>query len=85
MFEAPSILFAAAGAAVFVAAILPKVLRNAPFSMPMVFLGAGMAAFSLIPDSLTRIRSRTTALPSIWQRSASSFRSWVRDWPWTGR
>jgi NhaP-type Na+/H+ or K+/H+ antiporter len=49
MFEAPSILYAAAGAAVFVAAILPKLLRNAPFSMPMVFLGAGMAAFSLIP------------------------------------
>lgn len=49
MFEAPSILFAAAGAAVFVAAILPKLLRNAPFSMPMVFLGAGMAAFALIP------------------------------------
>lgn len=49
MFEAPSILFAAAGAAVFVAAILPKLLRNAPFSMPMVFLGAGMAVFSLIP------------------------------------
>jgi len=49
MFEAPSILFAAAGAAVFVAAILPKLLRNAPFSMPMVFLGSGMAAFSLIP------------------------------------
>jgi NhaP-type Na+/H+ or K+/H+ antiporter len=48
MFEAPSILFAAAGAAVFVAAILPKVLRNAPFSTPMVFLGAGIAAFSLI-------------------------------------
>ncbi|WP_457965321.1 cation:proton antiporter [Arthrobacter sp. D1-29] len=49
MFEAPSILFAAAGAAVFVAAILPKILRNVPFSMPMVFLGAGMVAFSLIP------------------------------------
>ena len=49
MFEASSILFAAAGAAVFVAAILPKVLRNVPFSMPMVFLGAGMAAFALIP------------------------------------
>ena len=49
MFEAPSILFAAAGAAVFVAAVLPKLLRNAPFSMPMVFLGAGLAAFSVIP------------------------------------
>ena len=50
MFEAPSILFAAAGAAVFVAAVLPKLLRNMPFSMPMVFLGAGMAAFALIPS-----------------------------------
>ncbi|WP_406634371.1 cation:proton antiporter [Pseudarthrobacter quantipunctorum] len=49
MFEAPSILFAAAGAAVFTAAVLPKLLRNMPFSMPMVFLGAGMAAFALIP------------------------------------
>ncbi|WP_426227047.1 cation:proton antiporter [Pseudarthrobacter sp. DSP2-3-2b1] len=49
MLEAPSILFAAAGLAVFVAAVLPKALRNAPFSMPMVFLGAGIAAFSLIP------------------------------------
>ncbi|PTT66545.1 cation:proton antiporter [Arthrobacter sp. HMWF013] len=49
MLEAPSILFAAAGLAVFVAAILPKALRNAPFSMPMVFLGAGLTAFSLIP------------------------------------
>ncbi|TNB76267.1 sodium:proton antiporter [Arthrobacter sp. BB-1] len=49
MFEAPSILFAAAGAAVFVAAVLPKLLRDMPFSMPMVFLGAGMAAFALIP------------------------------------
>ncbi|MFC9770639.1 MULTISPECIES: cation:proton antiporter [unclassified Pseudarthrobacter] len=49
MFEAPNILFAAAGVAVFVAAVLPKLLRNMPFSMPMVFLGAGMAAFALIP------------------------------------
>ena len=50
MFEPPSIIFAAAGIAVFVAAILPKLLRNAPLSMPMVFLGAGMAAFSLLGD-----------------------------------
>ncbi|TLM82243.1 sodium:proton antiporter [Pseudarthrobacter sp. NamE2] len=49
MFEAPSILFAAAGVAVFIAAVLPKLLRDMPFSMPMVFLGAGMAAFALIP------------------------------------
>jgi NhaP-type Na+/H+ or K+/H+ antiporter len=49
VFEAPNILFAAAGVAVFIAAVLPKLLRNMPFSMPMVFLGAGMAAFALIP------------------------------------
>ncbi|GAB5078673.1 cation:proton antiporter [Arthrobacter sp. AD-310] len=49
MFEAPNILFAAAGVAVFVAAVLPKLLRNMPFSMPMVFLSAGMASFALIP------------------------------------
>ena len=50
MFEAPSLVFAAAGIAVFVAAVLPKLLRNAPLSMPMVFLGAGMLAFTLLPD-----------------------------------
>lgn len=50
MFEAPSIVYTAAGIAVFVAAILPKLLRNAPLSMPMVFLGGGMLAFTLIPS-----------------------------------
>jgi NhaP-type Na+/H+ or K+/H+ antiporter len=49
VFEAPNILFAAAGLAVFIAAVLPKLLRDMPFSMPMVFLGAGMGAFALIP------------------------------------
>jgi NhaP-type Na+/H+ or K+/H+ antiporter len=50
MFEAASIIFAAAGLAVFVAAIVPKLLRNAPFSMPMVFLAAGFAVFWLLGD-----------------------------------
>ena len=49
MLEGPSILFAAAGVAVFIAAVLPKLLRHMPFSMPMVFLGAGMAVFALVP------------------------------------
>jgi NhaP-type Na+/H+ or K+/H+ antiporter len=49
VFEAPNILFAAAGLAVFTAAVLPKLLRDMPLSMPMVFLGAGMGAFALIP------------------------------------
>lgn len=48
--EVPSLIFAAAGLAVLVASILPKLLRNAPLSVPMVFLGAGLAAFSLIPS-----------------------------------
>ena len=50
MFEATSIVFAAAGLAVFAAAVLPKLLRNAPLSMPMVFLAAGMLAFTFIPS-----------------------------------
>jgi sodium/hydrogen antiporter len=50
LFEAPSIVFAAAGLAVLAAALLPKLLRNAPLSMPMVFLGAGMLAFTFIPS-----------------------------------
>lgn len=49
MLEGPSILFAAAGVAVFIAAVLPKLLRHMPFSMPMVFLGAGMGVFALVP------------------------------------
>lgn len=49
MLEVPSLVFAAAGMAVLVASILPRLLRNAPISMPMVFLGAGMAAFALVP------------------------------------
>lgn len=50
VFEAPSILFLAAGLAVLAAAVLPKMLRRLPLSMPMVFLGSGMLAFTLIPD-----------------------------------
>ena len=41
--------YVAAGIAVFVAAVLPRLLRNTPLSMPMVFLGAGMLAFTLMP------------------------------------
>ena len=50
MFEAPSVIFAAAGLAVFAAALLPKLLRKAPLSMPMVFLAAGILAFTFIPE-----------------------------------
>ncbi|MFI7495466.1 cation:proton antiporter [Kocuria sp. M4R2S49] len=53
MFEPPSLIFAAAGLAVFAAALLPRLLLRAPVSMPMVFLGAGAVIFSLadrLPD-----------------------------------
>ncbi|MEC5192553.1 MULTISPECIES: cation:proton antiporter [unclassified Arthrobacter] len=50
MFEAPSIIFTVAGLAVFAAALLPKLLNKAPLSMPMVFLGAGMLAFTFMPE-----------------------------------
>jgi len=46
----PSAQLFGVGVAVFVAAVLPKALRNVPISMPMVFLGAGAAAFGLIRD-----------------------------------
>ncbi|MEV4953045.1 cation:proton antiporter [Paenarthrobacter nitroguajacolicus] len=50
MFEVPSILFLSAGFAVLAAAVLPKLLRHMPLSMPMVFLGSGILAFTLLPD-----------------------------------
>lgn len=50
MFEAPSIVFLSAGFAVLAAAVLPKLLRHTPLSMPMVFLGSGMLAFTLLPE-----------------------------------
>ncbi|MUN64073.1 sodium:proton antiporter, partial [Kocuria sediminis] len=53
MFDAPSLMFAAAGLAVFAAALLPRLLMRAPVSMPMVFLGTGLAVFSVadtLPD-----------------------------------
>ncbi len=53
VFEAASIIYAAAGLAVFAAALLPRLLMRAPVSMPMVFLAAGILVFSFsrnLPD-----------------------------------
>ncbi|WP_196881490.1 cation:proton antiporter [Arthrobacter sp. CAN_A214] len=50
MFEAPSLIFAAAGLAVFAAALLPRLLMRAPVSMPMIFFGAGVLVFSVADD-----------------------------------
>jgi sodium/hydrogen antiporter len=43
-------LFAAAGLATLAAALLPRVLRHVPISVPMVFLAAGMAGFAFVPS-----------------------------------
>lgn len=50
MLDAASLMFVAAGVAVSAAAVLPRLLARAPVSMPMVFLGAGVAAFALIGE-----------------------------------
>ncbi|WP_422391278.1 cation:proton antiporter [Arthrobacter sp. N1] len=50
MFEAASIIYAAAGLAVLAAALLPRLLMRAPVSMPMVFLAAGILVFSVGKD-----------------------------------
>lgn len=44
------LLYLAGGLAMLVAALLPRLLGRAPISMPMIFVGAGMAAFTLFPD-----------------------------------
>jgi NhaP-type Na+/H+ or K+/H+ antiporter len=44
-----ALLYLAVGLATLAAALLPKALRRAPVSMPMVFLGAGVAVFALVP------------------------------------
>ncbi len=50
MFEPTSVVFTAAGLAVFAAALLPRLLMRAPISMPMVFLGAGVLIFTFAED-----------------------------------
>ncbi len=44
------LLYLAGGIATLVAALLPRLLGRVPVSMPMVFVGAGIAAFALFPD-----------------------------------
>ncbi|NOJ58953.1 cation:proton antiporter [Arthrobacter sp. 260] len=50
MFEAQSLMFVAAGIAVFAAALLPRLLMRAPVSMPMMFLAAGFLTFTFATD-----------------------------------
>ncbi|CAM3809472.1 sodium:proton antiporter [Kibdelosporangium persicum] len=43
-----ALIYAAAGAAMLAAALLPRLLGKAPISMPMVFLAVGAVAFTVI-------------------------------------
>lgn len=44
------LLYLVVGLATLVAALLPRLLGSVPVSMPMVFVGVGIAAFALFPD-----------------------------------
>jgi NhaP-type Na+/H+ or K+/H+ antiporter len=44
------LLYAAAGVATLLAALLPRLLDRAPGSMPMVFVGAGIVAFAVFEE-----------------------------------
>ena len=47
--EGSAVLYLAAGLATLAAALLPKLVKNAPVSVPMVFLATGVVAFAGIP------------------------------------
>ena len=49
-FDGVGALFAAFGLATLAAALLPRLLGRVPLSMPMVFVAAGMIAFSVLPS-----------------------------------
>ena len=48
--DAVGVFFVALGVAALAAALLPRLLGRAPVSMPMVFLGAGIAVFAAVPS-----------------------------------
>lgn len=48
--DGPAAIFLAVGLATLAAAVLPRVLRRAPISMPAVFLAAGALGFWLLPQ-----------------------------------
>ena len=48
--EPTGVVYAAFGCATLLAALLPRLLRRAPISLPMVFLGAGGLAFAVFPS-----------------------------------
>lgn len=48
--DGPAAIFLAVGLATLAAAVLPRLLRRAPISMPAVFLATGALGFSLLPQ-----------------------------------
>ncbi|GEK21016.1 cation transporter [Cellulomonas xylanilytica] len=48
--DGPAAIFLAVGLATLAAAVLPRLLRRAPISMPAVFLAAGALGFWLLPQ-----------------------------------
>ncbi|WP_309104434.1 cation:proton antiporter [Microbacterium sp.] len=48
--DSVGLLYFAASIATLVAALLPRLLRRAPISMPILFVAAGVGAFALFPD-----------------------------------
>ncbi|WP_182112407.1 MULTISPECIES: sodium:proton antiporter [unclassified Actinotalea] len=48
-FDGSGAVFAVIGVATLAAAVLPRALHRAPLSMPAVFLGASILAFTLLP------------------------------------
>jgi NhaP-type Na+/H+ or K+/H+ antiporter len=48
-FDGAAALYAAVGLATLAAALLPRLLGRAPISMPMVFLAAGVLAYTVLP------------------------------------
>ncbi|UZN03273.1 cation:proton antiporter [Cellulomonas sp. S1-8] len=48
--DGPASVFLAVGVATLAAAVLPRLLRRAPMSMPAVFLGMGALGFWLLPQ-----------------------------------
>jgi sodium/hydrogen antiporter len=48
--DATGLVYATAGVATLLAALLPRLLSRAPVSMPMVFVGVGVLVFALVED-----------------------------------
>ncbi|RJK97139.1 cation:proton antiporter [Vallicoccus soli] len=62
--DATSLAYAAAGSGALLAALLPRALRSAPVSMPMIFLALGVVGFAVVdglptPDPVEHAASTT--------------------------